>query len=185
VEGLDRAVDEGDAPGVVGSGEAVLGDDDRHLGDDGGGVPERDPQGVGAELPPHLGQLGTGGRTLGPVRTDLLGGVDLQTDPVVVARNLEEAVVPEPGVVPPRVLGTRHRLVRLYSDGPADGRSTVITQDRTRGRWARVSGHVASGTVTVPLGPRMPLSAAAEAHRLLEGRDTTGKIILRPWEDAR
>jgi NADPH2:quinone reductase len=31
----------------------------------------------------------------------------------------------------------------------------------------------------------MPLSAAAEAHRLLEGRDTTGKIILRPWEDAR
>ena len=46
-------------------------------------------------------------------------------------------------------------------------------------------GHVASGTVTVPLGLRMPLSAAAEAHRLLEGRDTTGKIILRPWEDAR
>ena len=41
--------------------------------------------------------------------------------------------MPEPGVVPPRVLGTRHRLVRLYNDGPADGGSTVSTQDRTRG----------------------------------------------------
>jgi NADPH2:quinone reductase len=33
------------------------------------------------------------------------------------------------------------------------------------------------------LGQQFPLSAAAEAHRLLEGRGSTGKMVLLPWAD--
>lgn len=43
-------------------------------------------------------------------------------------------------------------------------------------------GWVASGQVTVPVGTVLPLARAADAHRLLEDRAGTGKIILRPWE---
>ena len=42
-------------------------------------------------------------------------------------------------------------------------------------------GFVSSGQVKVPVGYVLPLSRAAEAHRMLEGRRTTGKIVLKPW----
>jgi len=43
-------------------------------------------------------------------------------------------------------------------------------------------GFVASGQVKIQVGKVLPLSQAAEAHRLLEGRQTTGKVVLQPWE---
>lgn len=39
---------------------------------------------------------------------------------------------------------------------------------------------VASGAVTVPVHSRLPLAAAAEAHRRLEARQTTGATVLLP-----
>lgn len=42
-------------------------------------------------------------------------------------------------------------------------------------------GHVGSGQVKIQVGQVLPLSQAAEAHRLLEGRQTTGKVVLQPW----
>jgi NADPH2:quinone reductase len=42
-------------------------------------------------------------------------------------------------------------------------------------------GCVASGQVKVPVGRVLPLGEAAQAHRLLEDRVSTGKIILKPW----
>lgn len=45
-------------------------------------------------------------------------------------------------------------------------------------------GYVASGRVEVPVGHVLPLSRAAEAHRMLEERRTTGKIVLKPWSAA-
>ncbi len=39
---------------------------------------------------------------------------------------------------------------------------------------------IASGAVTVDIGRRFPLAEAAEAHRALEGRQTTGSTILLP-----
>ncbi len=45
----------------------------------------------------------------------------------------------------------------------------------------RLIGHVLSGQVKVPVGHVLPLSQAAEAHRMLEERRTTGKIVLKPW----
>ncbi len=45
-------------------------------------------------------------------------------------------------------------------------------------------GYAASGKIKVPVGQTLPLSRAAEAHRMIEDRSTAGKIILKPWEDA-
>jgi NADPH:quinone reductase-like Zn-dependent oxidoreductase len=42
-------------------------------------------------------------------------------------------------------------------------------------------GHVASGAVKVQLGEILPLAEARQAHRLLEARQVTGKVILKPW----
>ncbi len=45
-------------------------------------------------------------------------------------------------------------------------------------------GYVASGQVKVQVDQVLPLSQAAEAHRMLEQRETTGKIVLKPWSDS-
>ena len=37
-----------------------------------------------------------------------------------------------------------------------------------------------SGRLKVTIGATYPLEGAAEAHRTLEGRRTTGKVILKP-----
>ncbi len=40
---------------------------------------------------------------------------------------------------------------------------------------------VAAGAVVPHIGAVLPLAHAAQAHRLLEARDTVGKVILQPW----
>lgn len=45
-------------------------------------------------------------------------------------------------------------------------------------------GYVASGALRVPVTRQMALAEATEAHRLLETRQTTGKIVLKPWADT-
>ena len=47
-------------------------------------------------------------------------------------------------------------------------------------RAGQVLGLVASGALTVRIGHEFPLIQAAEAHRELEGRRTTGKVLLIP-----
>jgi NADPH:quinone reductase len=42
-------------------------------------------------------------------------------------------------------------------------------------------GYVASGQVKVQITHVLPLAQAAEAHRMIEERRTTGKVILKPW----
>lgn len=42
-------------------------------------------------------------------------------------------------------------------------------------------GYVASGQVKVTVDHVLPLNKAVEAHEMLEQRETTGKIILKPW----
>jgi len=43
-----------------------------------------------------------------------------------------------------------------------------------------VLGWVASGELQVRVGGEFPLAEAAEAHRQLEGRLSTGKLLLIP-----
>ena len=41
-------------------------------------------------------------------------------------------------------------------------------------------GWIAAGDLDVRIGLELPLASAVEAHELLEGRQTTGKVLLRP-----
>jgi NADPH:quinone reductase-like Zn-dependent oxidoreductase len=42
-------------------------------------------------------------------------------------------------------------------------------------------GYAATGRVQIPVAHVLPLSQAAEAHRLIEARATMGKVVLKPW----
>jgi NADPH:quinone reductase-like Zn-dependent oxidoreductase len=52
---------------------------------------------------------------------------------------------------------------------------------RTEGsRLARLLEEVAAGAIDMPIARRLPLTSAAEAHRLMESGGLRGKIILEP-----
>ncbi|GAY16282.1 NADPH:quinone reductase [Mycobacterium sp. shizuoka-1] len=48
---------------------------------------------------------------------------------------------------------------------------------------AELTSHVAEGRLRIRADLTLPLSQAAEAHRLIENRMTTGKAVLLPWAD--
>ena len=52
--------------------------------------------------------------------------------------------------------------------------------DRTLGRAAELIERIGAGTLDVRIGARYTLAEAAEAHRALEGRRTTGKVLVVP-----
>jgi NADPH2:quinone reductase len=56
----------------------------------------------------------------------------------------------------------------------------IVTRSELLERATAVLGSVADGTLDVRIGREFPLAAAAEAHRELEGRRTTGKVLLLP-----
>ncbi|QCX48150.1 quinone oxidoreductase family protein [Ralstonia pseudosolanacearum] len=47
-----------------------------------------------------------------------------------------------------------------------------------------IIGFIMAGKLSIQVGTVLPLSQAAEAHRRLEGRKTTGKVVLQPWVEA-
>ena len=83
------------------------------------------------------------------------------------------------GAVPPFDVLRLSKLGSLYLTRP-----TIVnyTSDRAELelRAGAVLGWVASGRVRVRIGARFPLAEAATAHRALEGRQTTGKVLLLP-----
>lgn len=56
----------------------------------------------------------------------------------------------------------------------------VATRAELLERAGEVLGSVASGALAVRIGHEFPLMRAADAHRELEGRRTTGKVLLLP-----
>jgi NADPH2:quinone reductase len=56
----------------------------------------------------------------------------------------------------------------------------VATRAELLERASAVLGWAAEGTLKVRIGREFPLAAAAEAHRELESRRTTGKLLLLP-----
>ena len=54
------------------------------------------------------------------------------------------------------------------------------TREDLLARAGDVLGWVADGSLKIRVGREIPLERAAEAHRLLEGRQTTGKVLLIP-----
>ncbi|MGF6492147.1 NADPH2:quinone reductase [Luteibacter sp. 621] len=47
-----------------------------------------------------------------------------------------------------------------------------------------IIGHARAGRLSINVGGRFPLSRAADAHRFVEGRQSSGKVVLEPWVDA-
>ena len=78
-----------------------------------------------------------------------------------------------PDPVDPRILSAGS----LYLTRPGLGDYTVNRAELEQ-RAGDVLGWVASGELQLHIGQELPLSEAAEAHRLLESRATTGKVLL-------
>lgn len=54
----------------------------------------------------------------------------------------------------------------------------IAGRDELLARWSDLTGWVSDGRLEVRIGLSVPLADAAEAHRALESRATTGKILL-------
>ena len=76
----------------------------------------------------------------------------------------------------PQILNQRGSL---FVTRPSIGHYTA-TRAELLERAADVLGRVADGSLKVRIGGEFPLADAAEAHRALEGRRTTGKLLLIP-----
>ncbi|HEX6199013.1 MAG TPA: quinone oxidoreductase [Thermoanaerobaculia bacterium] len=81
---------------------------------------------------------------------------------------------PEP-IRPRRLLGSRTLTCASLFDY-ARGRAEMLA------RAAEVFGWHAAGRLEAHIDRVLPLARADEAHRLLEGRQTTGKLLLEPGE---
>ncbi|MGH7322494.1 MAG: quinone oxidoreductase family protein, partial [Candidatus Rokuibacteriota bacterium] len=56
----------------------------------------------------------------------------------------------------------------------------IITREELLERAGEVLGWIQKGELKLRIGATFPLAEAAEAHRQLEGRKTTGKVLLIP-----
>jgi NADPH2:quinone reductase len=56
----------------------------------------------------------------------------------------------------------------------------IATRTDLERRVSDLLGWIAAGRLSVRIGATLPLAEAAEAHRLLESRQTTGKVLLVP-----
>ena len=83
------------------------------------------------------------------------------------------------GPVPAFDLQELNRLGSLFITRPS---LAHYTRDRAEleQRAGAVLGAVARAELEVRIGAEFPLADAADAHRALEGRRTTGKVLLRP-----
>lgn len=81
------------------------------------------------------------------------------------------------GQVPPFDLQRLARHGSLTVTRPSMGHFLRTPEERAW-RSEEIYGAVASGHLHVRVGARYPLASAADAHRALEGRETTGKVLL-------
>ena len=58
----------------------------------------------------------------------------------------------------------------------------IATRDELVGRASQLFDWIESGQLDVRIGARVPFADAAEAHRMLEGRETVGKVLLEVLE---
>lgn len=83
------------------------------------------------------------------------------------------------GPVPPFDLGRLNALGSLFVTRPSLAHYTAERAELEE-RAGAVLSAVAEASLHVRIGATFPLAAAADAHRALEGRATTGKVLLVP-----
>ena len=81
------------------------------------------------------------------------------------------------GPFDPQVLAQRGSL---YLTRPSLFVGYIATRAELLERAGDVLGWVRDGRLEVRIGHEFPLARAADAHRALEGRATTGKVLLIP-----
>jgi NADPH2:quinone reductase len=107
-------------------------------------------------------------------RTTFLPGLD-----VLVPRGTMVLFGQSSGPVPaldPQLLNQKGSL---FLTRPTLGHY-VASREELLWRAREIFTWVASAELSLRIGAEYPLSEAAEAHRALEGRRTTGKVLLRP-----
>jgi NADPH2:quinone reductase len=67
----------------------------------------------------------------------------------------------------------------LFLTRPTLGHYTA-TRDELTWRAGELFDWIADGSVTIKIGAEFPLARAGDAHKALEGRGTTGKVLLIP-----
>jgi NADPH2:quinone reductase len=83
------------------------------------------------------------------------------------------------GAVPPFAPLVLAQKGSLFFTRPTLAHYTA-TPAELRARSGDLFAWIADGTLSVRIGATFPLAAAADAHRALEGRGTTGKVLLLP-----
>jgi NADPH:quinone reductase len=83
------------------------------------------------------------------------------------------------GAVPPLDLMVLAQKGSLYVTRPTLG-AYIATRDELLARSGAVFGMIASGKLKLRIEHTYPLAEAQQAHRDLEGRKTTGKLLLIP-----
>ncbi len=83
------------------------------------------------------------------------------------------------GPVPPVDPQVLNRKGSLFLTRPSLG-AYVASRAELEWRASAVLGQVADGSLDVRIGGRYPLERAGEAHQDLEGRRTTGKLLVVP-----
>ncbi|WP_061960305.1 quinone oxidoreductase family protein [Demequina flava] len=83
------------------------------------------------------------------------------------------------GQVPPFDLQRLSRAGSMYVTRPSMGHYLATAEERSW-RAEELFGAVRSGNLNVRIGETFPFDRAGEAHAALEGRRTTGKVVLIP-----
>lgn len=83
------------------------------------------------------------------------------------------------GAVPPVDPQRLNQAGSVYLTRPSLG-AHVATRDELEWRAGELFAAIAAGSLTVRIGGRYPLAEARRAHEDLEGRRTTGKLLLVP-----
>lgn len=82
-------------------------------------------------------------------------------------------------LTPQALMGKNQSVIGYYVGQWFAGRP-----DRSLAAFRALIDLIQAGQLTVAIGARLPLSGAPEAHRLMETRRATGKIVLKPWLEA-
>jgi NADPH2:quinone reductase len=156
------------------------------------GSPEKEAlaRGAGAAEVIRYRELADLTRDLPPLVRSLTGGVGVRVAYDSVGKDTFEASLASikprgtlvlfggsSGQVPAFDLQRLNAAGSLYVTRPTLG-SYVLTRDELDWRASEVFGLVAAGRLQVRIGASFPLAAAADAHRALESRATTGKVVL-------
>ncbi len=83
------------------------------------------------------------------------------------------------GPIPPLDAQVLNQKGSLFLQRPSLNHH-ILTREELLKRAGEVLGWIQKGELKIRIGATFPLGEAAEAHRQLEGRKTTGKVLLIP-----